>query len=470
MATPFQFTLRQERVLDGDLFGLRLLLESQQPIGAIPGRGSFVFECTGINTESFVGIARLSDLAGAGSLELNSYDTVVFSEAHGFHPGDELTFSGIPARWASLEDQQLGTSAPTITRIVDTSVTPTELRVTEPFWTAEPLVYVRKASESGATPVAVSVQRRLNEVGTRYRAERYYFAYENVTESINTALLVEAELDALLKRIAEERGEYTRRTNPQVTYISLNGGPPVRYAGPWESNLSLSDDVGGGTSTGSGSGTLTSVTGGIGLGGGTITTAGTLYVKYGASSGTACEGNDIRLSDARTPSSHAATHYAGGADALTPAAIGALADVTPGTAGNVLTSDGTTWVSSPVARSVPEIRQGCAFNITTQEQAPSAQVVGVIPFNGPVYADKSVDFECAGYTSASSGVTLAVRLWDLTTDALVASVSLTGVAPARASVTLPSGTGDTLYELRATLTSGGAGSSGTVQYAGFRIY
>lgn len=53
-----------------------------------------------------------------------------------------------------------------------------------------------------------------------------------------------------------------------------------------------------------GSGTVTSITGGTGLTGGTITTSGTLAVSYGTSAGTACQGNDGRLSDARTPTSH----------------------------------------------------------------------------------------------------------------------------------------------------------------------
>lgn len=52
------------------------------------------------------------------------------------------------------------------------------------------------------------------------------------------------------------------------------------------------------------SGTVTSVAAGTGLDGGTITTSGTLSVKYGTAAGTACQGNDSRLSDARTPTSH----------------------------------------------------------------------------------------------------------------------------------------------------------------------
>ena len=47
------------------------------------------------------------------------------------------------------------------------------------------------------------------------------------------------------------------------------------------------------------------------------------HVKLGKVAGTACEGNDARLSNARTPLGHKATHQAGGSDALAPDDIGA---------------------------------------------------------------------------------------------------------------------------------------------------
>ena len=42
----------------------------------------------------------------------------------------------------------------------------------------------------------------------------------------------------------------------------------------------------------------------------------TMGVAYGTTDSTVCVGNDYRLSNARTPTSHASTHNAGGADAL----------------------------------------------------------------------------------------------------------------------------------------------------------
>jgi hypothetical protein len=66
-----------------------------------------------------------------------------------------------------------------------------------------------------------------------------------------------------------------------------------------------------------GSGTVTSIVAGTGLNGGTITTSGTISVKYGATAATAAQGDDARLSDARTPTAHASTHAAAGSDPVT---------------------------------------------------------------------------------------------------------------------------------------------------------
>jgi hypothetical protein len=95
---------------------------------------------------------------------------------------------------------------------------------------------------------------------------------------------------------------------------------------------------------GGGSGTVTSVTAGDGLLGGTITTSGTIDVNFGSAGNTVCEGNDARLSDARTPTTH--SHVAGDIGSITgPALLGRQA-ATTGTAeaitlGSGLTIDGS---------------------------------------------------------------------------------------------------------------------------------
>jgi hypothetical protein len=66
------------------------------------------------------------------------------------------------------------------------------------------------------------------------------------------------------------------------------------------------------------------ITAGTGLtGGGTLAVDRTLAVTYGTAAGTATQGNDSRLADARTPTSHAASHATAGTDPVSPASIGA---------------------------------------------------------------------------------------------------------------------------------------------------
>ncbi len=62
----------------------------------------------------------------------------------------------------------------------------------------------------------------------------------------------------------------------------------------------------------------TSTLGGVIVGTGLGVTSGTVSVSYGTSSGTAAQGNDSRLSDSRTPTTHASSHQTGGSDAIAP--------------------------------------------------------------------------------------------------------------------------------------------------------
>lgn len=47
--------------------------------------------------------------------------------------------------------------------------------------------------------------------------------------------------------------------------------------------------------------------------------------EFGSASGTVCQGNDARLSNSRTPTTHASSHATAGADAIAPSDIGAAA-------------------------------------------------------------------------------------------------------------------------------------------------
>jgi hypothetical protein len=116
----------------------------------------------------------------------------------------------------------------------------------------------------------------------------------------------------------------------------------------------------------------TSIVAGTGLtGGGTLASAVTLTVDFGTASGKVCQGNDARLSDARTPTTHKTSHATGGTDALAPADIGAAAaththgvgDLTAGsaTSGQVLTYNGSAWA--------PATAGGSAFNPATTSES-----------------------------------------------------------------------------------------------------
>jgi hypothetical protein len=60
----------------------------------------------------------------------------------------------------------------------------------------------------------------------------------------------------------------------------------------------------------------TTTAGAVIVGTGLGVSSGTVSVTYGMSSGQSCQGNDARLSDSRSPTSHASSHQIGGADAI----------------------------------------------------------------------------------------------------------------------------------------------------------
>jgi len=85
----------------------------------------------------------------------------------------------------------------------------------------------------------------------------------------------------------------------------------------------------------------TQILAGTGLtGGGALAADRTLTVAYGTTAGTAAQGNDSRLSDARTPTAHATSHASGGTDPITPGSINAASLATWTTKGDILAATG----------------------------------------------------------------------------------------------------------------------------------
>ena len=71
--------------------------------------------------------------------------------------------------------------------------------------------------------------------------------------------------------------------------------------------------------------TARTITAGTGLtGGGDLSANRTLTVAYGTGAGTSAQGNDSRLSDARTPTAHEASHHHDGSDPLDAGDVGAV--------------------------------------------------------------------------------------------------------------------------------------------------
>lgn len=100
------------------------------------------------------------------------------------------------------------------------------------------------------------------------------------------------------------------------------------------------------------------ITAGTGLtGGGDLSADRTLAVSFGTTAGTAAQGDDSRLSNARTPTAHAASHGGGGTDPITIAStqvtgLGGAALLSVGTtAGTVAAGD-----DSRIVNAVPNTR------------------------------------------------------------------------------------------------------------------
>lgn len=143
----------------------------------------------------------------------------------------------------------------------------------------------------------------------------------------------------------------------------------------------------------------TSTLGGVIVGTGLGVSSGTVSVTYGTSSGTACQGNDARLSDSRTPTSHASSHQIGGSDAIanvvnSPSQISSTQNDYSLPSADVvrLTSDAartiTGFVAGTTGRVVVLVNVG-SFAITLSHQSTSSTAANrvIVPWSADYILD-----------------------------------------------------------------------------------
>jgi hypothetical protein len=106
----------------------------------------------------------------------------------------------------------------------------------------------------------------------------------------------------------------------------------------------------------------TSTLGGVIVGTGLGVSSGTISVTYGTTSGTACQGDDSRLSNSRSPTTHASTHQTGGSDAV-PNVVQSPSQITGNQNDYAPTAGDIIRISSDAARTITGLTAGASGDV-----------------------------------------------------------------------------------------------------------
>jgi hypothetical protein len=221
--------------------------------------------------------------------------------------------------------------------------------------------------------------------------------------------------------------------------------------------------------------TSRSISAGTGLtGGGDLTANRTLTVSYGSTAGTACEGNDARLSDDRDPNLHAASHLPDGADEIFDQSLNTAdsptfqkitisGDEINGTAGAIHYRYSS---EDPIVNEATPYFAVESYDQDTEERVGFA-ILGVRADKGFIQA-QNADFriEQVGGSLANINMANAV-LKDANTD-FIATIDVQGALSDDVTLTIPdqSGTLAVVTDIPTTAGDVGAAAAGAITTSG----